>query len=119
MSLPNRIFSQNKCNAANLLITKMQEMLRRVDEGNIRGTCKIHIYDRYVIQCMFLVSVREISSDKSAQLEALSTKYLKKWLEGKSLRCLCVDFLYYPEGPALKPLDQICKVSRAGLVFDS
>ena len=118
--LGTTIFPQHqKRNAGNLLKEKLNDLLSRVDQANIRGAYKVQIYNRFVTQCMrFFVTVHETAQCIAIQLEQIATRYLKKWLGGKSLRAMNVDFLYHPEGLGLKSMDQIYRESRASLIAD-
>jgi hypothetical protein len=108
-----------KRNAAHLLLEKLETMLNQVDSAKIRGAYKVQIYDRYITQCIrFCVTVYDTTSATASQMESICTRFIKKWIGGRSFHSMNVDFLYHPDGLGLKSITQICQESRAGLIVD-
>ena len=88
------------------------QALNNIDQSLIRDDYKIKVYSQYLLPALrFRLTVHEITNSNLTKLDALSDRYLKKWLSMPPSGTMAI--VHAKEGLNIKSLSHIYKESHA------
>ena len=92
---------------------KVNRMLLNVESSSIRPEYKLKIYEKYVLSSLrFILTVHDLTKTQLSKLDALGTKFFKKWLEMPS-RGATSAIIHSPVGLNIPLLSSIYQESHA------
>ena len=88
------------------------QSLDNIDNSLIRGEYKLKVYSNYLLPALrFKLTVHEITNSNLAKLDALTDRYLKKWLAMPPSGTMAI--IHAREGLNIKTLSHIYKEAHA------
>lgn len=92
---------------------KVDRILCNVETSSIRPEYKLKVYEKYVLSSLrFVLTVHDFTKTQLSKLDAISTKYVKKWLEMPS-RGATSSIVHSPVGLNIPLLSDIYRENHA------